>query len=121
MYIWNFFFFFQAEDGIRDGHVTGVQTCALPILWYTEPAADWLGALPVGNGRLGAMVHGGVEREVLQLNEDTVWAGGPRNNLAPRLRRYREQIPGLGLANGQEKARPFASGHWNSTNKGSPT
>lgn len=48
-------------------------------LWYREPAAQWDEALPVGNGRLGAMVFGGVELERLQLNEETVWAGGPRD------------------------------------------
>ena len=47
-------------------------------LWYDEPAGtDWLRALPIGNGRLGAMVFGNVDTERLQLNEDTVWAGGP--------------------------------------------
>ena len=46
-------------------------------LWYRAPAKKWTEALPVGNGRLGAMVFGGPEREQLQLNEDTLWAGGP--------------------------------------------
>ncbi|MHC4249894.1 MAG: glycoside hydrolase family 95 protein, partial [Planctomycetota bacterium] len=46
-------------------------------LWYGKPADKWMQALPVGNGRLGAMVFGGVRRERLQLNEDTLWAGGP--------------------------------------------
>ena len=46
-------------------------------LWYRRPAAKWTEALPVGNGRLGAMVFGKVGRERLQLNEDTLWAGGP--------------------------------------------
>ena len=46
-------------------------------LWYQQPATNWTGALPVGNGRLGAMVFGGAAREHLQLNEDTLWAGGP--------------------------------------------
>ncbi|HEY3136371.1 MAG TPA: glycoside hydrolase family 95 protein [Blastocatellia bacterium] len=46
-------------------------------LWYRRPARQWVEALAVGNGRLGAMVFGGVERERLQLNEDTLWAGGP--------------------------------------------
>ena len=46
-------------------------------LWYRSPAQDWLEALPLGNGRLAAMVYGGVEAERLQLNEGTVWAGGP--------------------------------------------
>jgi alpha-L-fucosidase 2 len=45
-------------------------------LWYGRPAAAWLEALPVGNGRLGAMVFGGLGQERLALNEDTFWSGG---------------------------------------------
>ena len=46
-------------------------------LWYRQPAKDWSAALPLGNGRLGAMVFGGVADERLQLNEDTLWDGSP--------------------------------------------
>ncbi|MGA2246291.1 MAG: glycoside hydrolase family 95 protein [Verrucomicrobiota bacterium] len=46
-------------------------------LFYTNAAAQWTEALPIGNGRLGAMIFGGVDREHLQLNEGTLWAGGP--------------------------------------------
>ena len=46
-------------------------------LWYTKPAGAWEEALPIGNGRLGAMVFGRIAQERLQLNEDTLWAGGP--------------------------------------------
>ena len=52
-------------------------------LWYKQPAEDWNEALPLGNGRLGAMVFGGVTKERLQLNEDSVWYGGPRNRNNP--------------------------------------
>ena len=45
-------------------------------LWYRQPATKWVQALPIGNGRLGAMVFGGVEQARIQLNEDTLWAGG---------------------------------------------
>jgi alpha-L-fucosidase 2 len=48
-------------------------------LWYKQPAEVWVEALPIGNGRLGAMVFGGVRQERLQLNEDTLWAGLPRD------------------------------------------
>jgi alpha-L-fucosidase 2 len=48
-------------------------------LWYREPANVWTEALPVGNGRLGAMVFGGVGIERLDLNEDTLWSGGPKD------------------------------------------
>ncbi|HEX9793295.1 MAG TPA: glycoside hydrolase family 95 protein, partial [Planctomycetota bacterium] len=52
-------------------------------LWYRQPAARWTEALPVGNGRLGAMVHGGVVHERIQLNEDSVWAGAPAERRNP--------------------------------------
>ncbi|MEQ4207868.1 glycoside hydrolase N-terminal domain-containing protein [Actinopolymorpha sp. B9G3] len=60
------------------GHSLETPTTHDLRLWYDEPAgASWLRALPVGNGRLGAMVFGNVDAERFQLNEDTVWAGGP--------------------------------------------
>jgi alpha-L-fucosidase 2 len=46
-------------------------------LWYRSPADEWVQALPIGNGRMGAMVFGGIALERLQLNEDTMWSGGP--------------------------------------------
>lgn len=48
-------------------------------LWYTQPAEAWTEALPSGNGRIGAMVFGGIERETLSLNEDSLWSGYPRD------------------------------------------
>src|SRR3954464_5682605 len=50
-------------------------------LWYDKPAAKWTDALPLGNGRLAAMVFGGVEREHVQLNEDTLVSGEPPADL----------------------------------------
>jgi len=47
------------------------------VLWYDRPAAEWVEALPIGNGRLGAMIFGRTANEKLQLNEDTIFAGGP--------------------------------------------
>ncbi len=57
----------------------GVCPAAEPelTLWYQQPAQKWVKALPVGNGRLGGMVFGGVDEERIQLNEETVWAGPP--------------------------------------------
>jgi alpha-L-fucosidase 2 len=55
-------------------------------LWYLRPAKQWVEALPVGNGRLGAMVFGDPVREVIQLNENTVWAGSPNRNDNPDAR-----------------------------------
>jgi len=68
---------------------------APPELWYDEPAESWTHALPVGNGRLGGMVFGGIARERIQLNEETLWSGGPYDPVVegghealPRIRAY---------------------------------
>ncbi len=53
-------------------------------LWYNEPAKAWVEALPLGNSRLGAMVYGIPQREELQLNEETIWGGGPHRNDNPK-------------------------------------
>ena len=53
-------------------------------LWYQQPAKVWTEALPLGNSRLGAMVYGGVVNEQIQLNEETVWGGGPHRNDSPK-------------------------------------
>ena len=52
-------------------------------LWYQSPAEDWNSALPLGNGKLGAMVFGGPVAERIQLNEDSVWSGKPLNRINP--------------------------------------
>ena len=62
------------------------QNESLLKLWYNEPAERWVEALPVGNGRLGAMVFGNPANEVIQLNENTVWAGGPNRNDNPNAK-----------------------------------
>src|ERR1044071_2333917 len=61
------------------GELTGdAAPPAQPLsLWYRRPADKWVEALPIGNGRLAAMVFGGIVEEHLQLNEDMLWAGGP--------------------------------------------
>lgn len=56
------------------------------MLWYTKPAEDFDHALPIGNGRIGAMVFGGTADEVLKLNEDSIWSGGKRSRNNPDAR-----------------------------------
>ena len=52
-------------------------------LWYDKPAATWTEALPLGNGRIGAMVYGNPAIDQIQLNEETIWAGRPNSNANP--------------------------------------
>lgn len=61
-------------------------------LWYNEPAEQWVEALPLGNGRLGAMVFGGVGVERIQLNEESVWTGGPIERANPEALEYLDEI-----------------------------
>lgn len=61
-------------------------------LWYDMPAKDWNHALPLGNGRMGAMSFGGTVLERISLNEDTCWYGGFRDRVNPDARRYLPQI-----------------------------
>lgn len=90
-------------------------------LWYPQPAANWNEALPLGNGRLGAMVFGGVADEELQLNEDTIWAGGPNNNVNPEIAPYIKQVNDLLFASNYVEAQKIADAHLHSaTNHGMP-
>ncbi|KZM20267.1 uncharacterized protein EKO05_0003629 [Ascochyta rabiei] len=62
------------------------------MLRYNSPASDWNDALPLGNGRLGAMVYGGVHKETLQLNEESVWYGGPMNRTPVGAKEHLEEL-----------------------------
>src|SRR5687768_10570337 len=62
-------------------------------LWYKKPAATWTEALPLGNGRLGAMVFGGINEELVQLNEATLWSGGPvKSSVNPAAFNYLPKV-----------------------------
>lgn len=74
------------------------------LLWYREPATQWVAALPVGNGRLGAMVFGGAASERLQLNEATLWSGGPRNWDNPGAKEILPQVRAAILAGNYAEA-----------------
>lgn len=67
-------------------------------LWYAQPAAEWNEALPLGNGRLGAMVFGGVAKEHLQLNEESLWAGEPADAYPDHFRENLAEVQRLVLA-----------------------
>jgi alpha-L-fucosidase 2 len=64
-------------------------------LWFDAPAERWVDGLPVGNGRLGAMVRGGTDREIVSLNEDTLWSGYPGSDANPDAR---AALPGVRAA-----------------------
>lgn len=81
------------------------------VMWYRQPAREWVESLPVGNGRLGGMVFGGVGTERIQLNDDTIWSGGPydpANPAAPAaIRKARELI----FAGKREEAEELIAEH----------
>jgi len=80
-------------------------------LWYRRPAQEWTEALPVGNGRLGAMVFGRVKNERLQFNEDTLWSGGPHNYDVPDAGKYLPELRRLIFADKIQQAETLVDRH----------
>ena len=90
-------------------------------LWYDEPAEKWVEALPIGNGRLGAMVYGDPKEEVIQLNENTVWAGGPNRNDNPEAKEYLPKVQKLLFEGKSAEAQELVNQHFISkTSHGMP-
>src|ERR1700722_11251382 len=77
-------------------------------LWYRQPAVQWEEALPVGNGRLGAMVFGGVAKDRIQFNESTVWTGEPHDYAHPGAYKYLAQLRQLLFDGKQAEAEKLA-------------
>jgi alpha-L-fucosidase 2 len=93
------------------GEAGGSQRDSDLSLWYDKPAGDeWVRALPVGNGRLGAMVYGNPGSERIQLNEDTVWAGSPYRNDSPDARAALPKIRELIFKGEHAQAQKLAGG-----------
>ena len=77
-------------------------------LWYRQPAKLWVEALPIGNGRLGAMIFGGIAHERIQFNEQTVWNGEPHDYAHHGAYRYLGKIRELLWAGKQKEAEDLA-------------
>ena len=77
-------------------------------LWYRQPAEKWVEALPVGNGRMGAMVYGGVPTERIQFNEHTLWVGEPHDYSHPGASKHLAAIRELLFAGKQKEAETLA-------------
>ena len=78
-------------------------------LWYDRPAQVWTEALPLGNGRLGAMVYGTPGTEQIQLNEESIWAGRPNNNANPDALEYIPKVRELVFAGKYLEAQTLAT------------
>src|SRR5262245_15128265 len=89
-------------------HIVAISASPLE-LWYDAPATRWIEALPIGNGRMGAMVFGGVESDRYQFNEDTLWTGGPHNYTHRGAAKYLPQIRQLLLDGKQREAERLAA------------
>ena len=77
-------------------------------LWYDKPAAEWTDALPVGNGRLGAMVFGGFPEERIQFNEETLWDGYPQDRVNPKAKEALPEVQRLLFEGKNEEASKLA-------------
>jgi hypothetical protein len=78
------------------------------LLWYKQPAEKWVEAMPIGNGRLGAMVFGRIADERIQLNEDTIWSGERRDRMNPGARKAVPEIRRLLFAGKVAEAEALA-------------
>ena len=86
------------------------QTPRVQKLWYDKPSGKtWENALPVGNGRLGGMVYGNVVNEIIQLNEHTLWSGGPNRNDNPEALKALPEIRKLIFDGKQKEAEKLAN------------
>jgi alpha-L-fucosidase 2 len=81
---------------------------AATVLWYQQPAVKWEEAMPLGNGRLGAMVFGGVDEERLQLNESTLWGGSPNDYSNPGAGKHLPELRRLIFAGNINEAQGLA-------------
>lgn len=90
--------------------VAHAQNGAALKLWYNKPSGTvWENALPIGNGRLGAMIYGNVEKETIQLNEHTLWSGSPNRNDNPLALDSLEAMRNLILDGKQKEAEALAN------------
>ena len=78
-------------------------------LWYNQPAKQWTEALPLGNGRLGAMVYGRTENEMIQFNEETLWTGQPHDYAHKGAYKYLDELRQLLWDGKQENAHKLAN------------
>jgi len=81
-------------------------------LWYKQPSEKWTDALPIGNGRLGAMIFGGVEQDRVQFNEETLWTGEPRDYNRKGAYKYLSQLRQLLFEGKQKEAEQLAEEHF---------
>ncbi len=80
-------------------------------LWYDRPGEKWSESLPIGNGRLGAMMHGHPVQDVFYLNEDTIWSGGPHDYTNIGSHQYLEKLRKLIREEKYDKAAKFGAEH----------
>lgn len=88
-------------------------------LWYRQPAREWVESLPLGNGRLGASIFGGVEEERVVLNEGTLWSGGKEDADRPDAAQYLPEIRRLLLAGKNVEAEKLVYEHFTCQGRGS--
>ncbi len=81
-------------------------------LWYDKPATVWTEALPVGNGRLGAMIYGKTDREIIQFNEETLWTGQPHDYAREGAHQYLEELRRLLWEGEQDEAHELGNRHF---------
>ncbi|WP_345950631.1 glycoside hydrolase N-terminal domain-containing protein [Mucilaginibacter sp. PAMB04274] len=92
---------------------TSAYTQTQPLkLWYNKPSQKWTDALPIGNGRMGGMIYGGIDTERVQFNEQTLWTGAPRDYQREGAYKYLQPIRQLIFDGKQKEAEAMAEAHF---------
>ena len=81
-------------------------------LWYDKPAEKWTEALPMGNGRIGAMIYGGAKEEKICFNEDTLWSGYPHDKNEPERYPYFQKARELAMEQRYQEAQELLEQHF---------
>lgn len=107
---------FAIQSGAAQPATEALANTAPPLrLWYQQAAKKWEEALPLGNGRLGAMVFGTPGKERLQLNEESLWAGCPVEAWPPDFRKHLDEVRRLLFAGKNAEAQAYGEAHMTAT------
>jgi alpha-L-fucosidase 2 len=96
----------------KQGKTSKAKSQGEMLLWYRQPAEQWLEAMPIGNGLMGAMVFGGTQQERIALNESSFWSGRPHDYDNPEALKYFPQIRDLVFAGKFQEAEKMADEHF---------
>jgi alpha-L-fucosidase 2 len=113
-FVWTFLLLLQTTASLAGEPAAGERAAPQRdmVLWYRQPGQAWLDAMPLGNGLMGAMVFGGVQKERIAINESSFWSGRPHDYDDPEAGKYFPKIRDLVFAGKFQQAEKLADDHF---------